>query len=230
MTENTPLNPPVTLPHDLGLQADFRPAEPGTAQPWLLVLMHGVGSNEQDLMGLAPWVPARYHLLSLRAPHPMGPNAWAWFQFGVAADGSRVINTTQEKHSRALVEQAVDLAAAQLGVPPERVVVGGFSQGGIMGLSLLLTRPQSLRAVLSLHSRLLPEVLPEQAPAEALQGRSLWVSHGTEDAVLPSAHSERIVAYAATLPLQVHSAGFPGGHTLGRQELDGLSRWLSALA
>src|SRR5450830_1448062 len=200
------LNPSVTPPHDLALQAQFRPAE-----PWLLVLMQGVGSNEQDLVGIAPWVPARYHLLSLRAPHPMGPNAWAWFQFGVAADGSRVIDTRQERHSRALVEQAV-------------------SQGGIMGLSLLLTRPQSLRAALSLHSRLLPEVLPEQAPAEAMQGRSLWVSHGTEDAVLPPLHSERIVAHAATLPLQVHSAAFPGGHTLGRQELDELSRWLSALA
>src|SRR5450830_1343100 len=168
MPENTALNPmslnpSVTPPHDLGLQAQFRPAEPGTAEPWLLVLMHGVGSNEQDLMGIAPWVPARYHLLSLRAPHPMGPNAWAWFQFGVAADGSRMIDTRQERHSRALVEQAVSRAAAQLGVPASRVVVGGFSQGGIMGLSLLLTRPQSLRAALSLHSRLLPEVLPEQA-------------------------------------------------------------------
>lgn len=230
MSENTPLNLSVSPPEDLGLWAEFRPAEPGTAEPWLLVLMHGVGSNEQDLMGIAPWVPARFHLLSLRAPYPMGPNAWAWFQFGVAADGSRVINPDQERHSRALVEQAVSRAAAQLGVPASRVVVGGFSQGGIMGLSLLLTRPQSLRAALSLHSRLVPEVLPEQAPAEAMQGRSLWVSHGTEDAVLPPLHSERIVAHAATLPLQVHSAGFPGGHTLGRQELDQVSRWLSALA
>ncbi|RUP27579.1 MAG: phospholipase [Curvibacter sp.] len=230
MTENTSMNALATPPDDLGLQADFRSAAPGTDQPWLLVLMHGVGSNEQDLMGLAPWVPARYHLLSLRAPHRMGPQAWAWFQFGVAADGSRVIDAGQEQHSRALVEQAVERAASQLGVPASRVVVGGFSQGGIMGLSLLLTRPQSLRAALALHSRLLPEVLPEQAPAEAMQGRSLWVSHGTEDAVLPAPHSERILAHAATLPLQVHSAAFPGGHTLGRQELDELSRWLSALA
>lgn len=230
MTENTSMNALATPPDDLGLQADFRSAAPGTEQPWLLVLMHGVGSNEQDLMGLAPWVPARYHLLSLRAPHRMGPQAWAWFQFGVAADGSRVIDAGQEQHSRARVEQAVERAASQLGVPASRVVVGGFSQGGIMGLSLLLTRPQSLRAALALHSRLLPEVLPEQAPAEAMQGRSLWVSHGTEDAVLPALHSERILAHAATLPLQVHSAAFPGGHTLGRQELDELSRWLSALA
>ena len=126
MSDTSPLNPLASLPDDLGLQADFRPAAPGTEPPWLLVLMHGVGSNEQDLMGIAPWVPARYHLLSLRAPHPMGPNAWAWFQFGVAADGSRVINTAQEKHSRALIEQAVSRAATQLGVPASRVVVGGF--------------------------------------------------------------------------------------------------------
>ena len=214
---------------DLPLTFLQRPAAAGIPKPWLLVLMHGVGSNEQDLFSLASQLPERFHVLSLRAPHRMGPGSHAWFDFSVEPSGARSINEAQEAHSRALVAQTIEAASAQLGIAPERVVVGGFSQGGIMGLSLLLTRPQSLRAALSLHSRLLPEVLPEQAPAEALQGRSLWVSHGTEDAVLPASHSERIVAHAATLPLQVHSAGFPGGHTLGRQELDELSAWLSAL-
>ena len=69
---------------DLPLSFLHRPAAPGTAQPWLLVLLHGVGSNEQDLFG------------------------------------------------RPVVAQALQVAGAQLGVPPERVVVGGFSQGGIM--------------------------------------------------------------------------------------------------
>ena len=60
-----------------------RDATPGTVNPWLLVLMHGVGSNEEDLFGLAPSVPGNFHVVSLRAPNVMGRGAYAWFEFGI---------------------------------------------------------------------------------------------------------------------------------------------------
>lgn len=214
----------------LGLKALYRPAAAAAPQPWLLVLLHGVGSNEADLFSLAPWVPPQFHLLSLRAPFPMGPNAFAWFQFGVLPNGQRQINAAQEAQSRALLSEVIAQAAAQLGVPAERVVVGGFSQGGIMGLSLLLTRPQDQRAALVMHSRLLPEAVALQAPAEALAGRSLWLSYGTEDEVLPPSHTQAIVEHVRALPLDLQGAGFPGGHTLSRPELDAVSQWLSRLS
>ena len=53
---------------DLPLTFLQRPAIATTPHPWLLVLMHGVGSNEQDLFSLAPQIPDRFHVLSLRAP------------------------------------------------------------------------------------------------------------------------------------------------------------------
>lgn len=124
-----------------------RPAQLAAGQPaWLLVLMHGVGSNEQDLFGLVPYVPPQFHVLSLRAPFAMGMGAYAWFQFTVDADGTRHINVPQEQQARILLQQTVEQAAQQLDIPPERVVLGGFSQGGIMSLSQLLTQPQTLRA------------------------------------------------------------------------------------
>jgi phospholipase/carboxylesterase len=134
---------------------------------WLLVLMHGVGSNEQDLFGLVPYVPPQFHVLSLRAPFAMGMGAYAWFQFTVDADGTRHINVPQEQQARILLQQTVEQAAQQLDIPPERVVLGGFSQGGIMSLSQLLTQPQTLRAALVWHSRLLPEIASLHAPAAA---------------------------------------------------------------
>lgn len=117
-----------------------RPAAATTPRPWLLVLMHGVGSNEQDLFSLAPQIPDRFHVISLRAPHRMGPGSHAWFDFSIEPGGARSYNTAQEAASRALVAQCVEAASAQLDIPPDRVVVGGFSQGGIMALSALLTR------------------------------------------------------------------------------------------
>ncbi len=215
------LNLPLSFLH--------RPADAATVAPWLLVLMHGVGSNEEDLFGLAPFVPAHFHVLSLRAPYAMGQGAYGWFEFAITPQG-RVINEAQEAASRQTVAQALSSAAQQLGIPTERVVVGGFSQGGIMALSLLLTQPQLMQAAMVLHSRLLNQVLSLVAPSETLQGKQLWVSHGTRDQVIPLASAHAIRALVETLPMALRYAEYPSAHEIIQQELAEAMAWLLQLS
>ena len=207
-----------------------RAAKPASGQQaWLLVLMHGVGSNEQDLFGLAPYVPPQFHVISLRAPFAMGQGAYAWFQFTVDADGTRHINVPQEQQARALVQQTVEQAAQQLGIPADRVIVGGFSQGGIMSLSQLLTQPQTLRGALIWHSRLLPEIASLRAPAEAFAGKSAWVSHGTYDNVIPLTSAHAIRDKLGALPLHLSYQEYPGAHEIRPEELRASMQWLQDL-
>ena len=212
---------------NLPLNSLYRPAQADAAQPWLLVLMHGMGSNAQDLLGLAPYVPAHYHVLSLQAPCPMGQDAYAWFMFTVHADGSRTIDEVQEQRSRALVAQTVAAASAQLGVPPERVIVGGFSQGGIMSLSLLLTQPQCLSGICVWHSRLLRQALAAQVPAAQLQDRQVWLSHGTQDNVIPLSSAHAIRSHLQGLPVVLRYQEYPCAHTIHAQELHDSMQWLA---
>jgi phospholipase/carboxylesterase len=205
-----------------------RPAA-GTHTPWLLLLMHGVGSNEQDLFGLAPYVPPHLHVLSLRAPFALGPGSYAWFEFDVRPDGSRAIDGEQELASRETLTREIAAHAHRLGVPPARVLVGGFSQGGIMGLSLLLTEPALIHGAFALHSRLLPEVLPLAAPAAELAGKPLWVSHGLQDMVIPLAQAQRIREHFAALAVDLDGADFPGGHELRPVELQQWIDWLQRI-
>ena len=81
-------------------------------------------------------MPPAFHVLSLRAPFTVGQDAYAWFEFTVNRDGSRQIHESQEAESRALVARTVAAAAQQLRIPPEQVMVGGFSQGGAVSLAL----------------------------------------------------------------------------------------------
>ncbi|MDP3798725.1 MAG: alpha/beta fold hydrolase [Polaromonas sp.] len=205
-------------------------AAPGTVNPWLLVLLHGVGSNEEDLFGLASHVPPNFHVLSLRAPNVMGHGSYAWFQFGVSPQGQRVIHQAQEAASRRLVAQTLATLSEQLGVPPERVVIGGFSQGGIMSLSLLLTQPELVHGAMVLHSRLLDEVLPFVAPGAQLQGKQLWVSGGNRDQVLPIVHSRSIREHVQKLPLTLRYTEFPSAHEITPDELTAAMQWLRQLA
>jgi phospholipase/carboxylesterase len=214
---------------DLPLSFLHRPADAASAAPWLLVLMHGVGSDEEDLFGLAPYVPPQFHVISLRAPYVMGPSAYGWFEFTISRVGDRIINEPQEAASRATVATTVASAAQQLGIPPERVVVGGFSQGGIMSLSLLLTQPALLQAAMVLHSRVLTQVLPLVAAPEALKGKQLWLSHGTHDQVIPLASAHAIKELVETLPMELSYSEYPSAHELIQQELVDAMGWLQRL-
>jgi phospholipase/carboxylesterase len=205
-------------------------AQPDVREPWLLVLMHGVGSNEQDLFGLARMMPPQFNVLSLRAPYVLSPDAYAWFEFQVLPDGERRIDEEQERESRFLVGEMIASAAQQLGVPAERIVVGGFSQGGIMALSMLLTQPSKLRAALVWHSRLLPQVVPHIAPPEAFEGKALWVSHGSADNVIPPSAAEATRELARGLPLALSGSDFPGAHEIRPAELQGTLAWLQSLS
>lgn len=216
----------LTLP--LGFM--HRPAQPHVRHPWLLVLMHGVGSNEQDLFGLAPYVPENFHVLSLRAPFRMEPGAHAWFDFSIEPNGERTINEVQEAQSRALVEQVLVEASQQLGIGPEQVVVGGFSQGGIMALSMLLIRPELLRAGIIWHSRLLSQTIARTAAPEAFRNKHLWVSHGVQDAVIPLASAQAIRRHVEALPIHLTYGEYPGGHEIPSVELAQTMQWLQALS
>jgi phospholipase/carboxylesterase len=181
------------------------------------------------LFSFAAYVPAHFHVLSLRAPYPLGPQAHAWFQFSVAANGVRHIDAVQERASRELLERTLIDVQQQLAIGPERTVLAGFSQGGIMALSLLLTQPQRMRAAMAWHSRLLPEVLAQQAPAAEFAGKSLWVSHGTYDNVIPltSAHATR--AHVQALPLALDYYEYVSAHEIRSEELQDSMQWLNGL-
>ena len=194
------------------------------------MLLHGVGSNEQDLYSLCAQLPERYYVLSLRAPYRMGPGAFAWFDFSIEPGGVRSIDEAQEAASRALLAQTLAGTAEQLGIPPERTVVAGFSQGGIMALSLLLTQPALLHAAIVWHGRLLDQSLAALAPADAFRGRALWVSHGTHDGVIPLANAQAIAHHVAALPLAFTYREFPSEHEIRPSELAATLTWLEALS
>jgi phospholipase/carboxylesterase len=157
------------------------------------------------------------------------PGSYAWFEFSVATDGARRIDRIQEAASREAVMRTVQAVAGQLGVPPDRVVLGGFSQGGIMALSLLRTQPALMQAAMVMHSRLLPEVDALAAAPEGLQGKALWVSHGLQDGVIPVASARAIRELASTLPLVLRYQEYPGAHEIRPAELQAAMAWLAEL-
>jgi phospholipase/carboxylesterase len=106
--------------HQFSLAHLVQQPRTGSGAPPLLILLHGVGSNEHDLFGLAPYLDPRFLVLSARAPYVLMPGAYAWFEIGWAAD-EIVIDPRQAEASRRLIAQFIPEAAAAYGADPARV-------------------------------------------------------------------------------------------------------------
>ena len=169
-------------------------------------------------------------MLSLRAPHRMGPGSFAWYDFSLEPGGARSIDEAQELTSRQRIAETLEAAIAQTGIPPERVVFGGFSQGGTMALSMLLTRPELMLGCIVWHGRLLAQVQALEAKPDAFHGHKLWVSHGVHDDVVPRSSAQAIAHHFDTLPVSVTFHEFSSAHEIRPSELAQTLAWLEGLS
>lgn len=202
------------------------PPRSPSANPPLLVLLHGIGADEEDLLPLAPLLDPRFLVISARAPHPEPPGhrwyAIDWMTTPPSADAAEIVA------SRDLLARFVEEVASRHRVDPSRVFLLGFSQGAILALALLLARPELVRGVVA-HSGQL--ALPGSAGTpEALAGAEVLLLHGEEDPVVPAEEGRRAYeVLAALMGARVEFVGFPGlGHGISQEGVAEAARWLTA--
>jgi phospholipase/carboxylesterase len=204
-----------------------RPATQGQDMPPLLLLFHGIGSNEEDLMGLESYLDERFVIVSARAPHPYGWGGFAWFEIEWLANGIR-IDREQATASRDLIIRFIGEAAAAYGADPARVYLLGFSQGAMMSGWVTLARPDLVAGAVLMSGRIPEEVRPEIAAPERLVGKPFLVTHGVMDQVLPIANGRASRDLLQTLPVDLTYREYPMGHEVSMQSLADVIAWLSA--
>lgn len=217
MSANTPA---------LSLQYLLRPAQADTAQPALLILLHGVGSNERDLFGLAAELDPRFIVISARAPLTLPYGGFGWYPVQFTPRGP-VIDTAAAQKSQALLNQFIEQAQAAFDVPPERTLLMGFSQGAIMSVNTLLTNPERIGGVVAMSGRLLPDAESTYAAPERLDGFPVIVVHGTFDEVLPIDEGRSIRALLEQRPVKLTYHEYPMGHHISDASFADIQTWLA---
>jgi phospholipase/carboxylesterase len=160
--------------------------EPRTESPRppLLVLLHGLGADERDLLPIADALDPRLLCVSVRGPHEAMPMGHAWY----AIDW----RTSPPTHDLATAEESRQRLCALLpalaerhGTDPARTFLFGFSQGAALALAVATTRPELVRGAVLHSGRVLADLPERMAPAEALARLEVLVLHGVDDDVLP---------------------------------------------
>ncbi len=198
--------------------------EAGT--PPLLLLLHGIGSNEHDLYGLAPFLDKRFLIISVRAPNTLGPGSYAWFEADFTPQGP-IINPEQAEASRKTLITFLKEAITAYGADPKQVYLMGFSQGAIMSASVALTQPELVAGAVLMSGRILPEIQPLIASNEELSGFPFLVVHGTVDMVLPITHGRASRELLSSLPVNLTYHEYPMGHEVNQESLSDVTTWLT---
>lgn len=176
----------------------------------LLVVMHGLGSHEGDLFGLAPHLPASLTIASLRAPIPYG-GGFAWFDFSaVDSDDQALINEA----SAAVLTWLDGLERSY-----RRVHLLGFSQGGAMAVQLARLAPERFASITHLASFVHAGDAPRDAALAARQPRiPLLTTIGTlDDIIQPDKIARSTPWLDAHFDVERHTYERP--HSIVAQEL-----------
>jgi phospholipase/carboxylesterase len=196
-----------------------------TAHPPLLLLLHGVGGNEQNLFSFADALPDNYLVVSARGPLTLGANSYAWFQVDFTS-GRPQINEKQAEAARVTILEFIESLKKNLDFDEKQVYLMGFSQGGIMSYSVALTEPEKIKGIAVLSGRLLPEVKPLVADEKRLAKLKIFVSHGKQDQVLHFPFATEAVDYLKSKGLNPDFHQYDEGHTVNQQMLDDVIKWL----
>ena len=193
---------------------------PGSSKRTLL-LLHGTGGNERDLIPLGRELDPRAALLSPRGK--ILENGMPRF-FRRLAEG--VFDLEDLKKRTNELAAFVAAAAQHYGFASDKVVAIGYSNGANIAASLLLVRPGTVHAAILFRAMvpLVPEKLPD------LSLLRVWIGAGNQDAIIPTSETQRLVELLRNARADVTIRFFTGGHNLTNHEIEIARDWLMSSA
>ena len=194
----------------------FVPASQPEAAPTLL-LLHGTGGSETDLIPLGQALLPGANLLS---PRGKALERGMPRFFRRLAEG--VFDQEDLKFRTGELAEFLAEAAARYGFDPKRVVAVGYSNGANIAASLLLRQPEKLEGAALFHPMVpfVPETLPD------LNGKPIFIGAGTNDPIVPVANTEELIALLRRSGAEITPYWHRGGHSLTQEEVQAAQTWL----
>ena len=196
-----------------------RPAKRGVSTP-LVILLHGRGADENDLIDLASDLPREFAYASVRGPIALPEGGFRWFE-------DRGLGRPLPQSLQSTVEgiRAWTDGPAVAEYDRKRTYVLGFSQGMMTAGALILDDPARFAGAVLLSGALALDT--GTATPGRLAGLPVFTGHGSADTVIPP---ERVVQTLQYLRERSGAAlterSYPIDHSIARREIDDISAWL----
>ncbi|MDG1729092.1 MAG: alpha/beta fold hydrolase [Algibacter sp.] len=192
----------------------------------LLIMLHGYGSDENDLFSFASELPEELFIISLKAPYPMQPYGNAWYAINFDADKGKWSDNEQAKASRDLIAKFIDEAVAAYPVNKNNVSLLGFSQGSILSYAVALTYPEKVKNIVALSGYINKDIYPEGFETRDYSSLDFYCSHGSADQVIPINWARLTPPFLDGLNIKFKYSEFPVGHGVAPQNFYEFKDWL----
>jgi len=206
----------TTLVHQLILPEKAKEKNP------TLILLHGRGADEEDLLGLSDYLDERLLLISVRAPFPFTyGGGYTWYDVGTTADP----DPAMFHKSYGALSRFLDDILAGYPVDRAKVFLLGFSMGTVMAYAISLTRPTLCRGVIA-NSGYVPEGTDLVFQWDVLASIDYFVAHGVIDPVIPVQFGRRAKELLEKAGANLEYHEYPMAHQISEASLSDAAGWL----
>ena len=192
--------------------------------PSLLILLHGYGSNEQDLFSFAEELPDDLLIVSAQAPHEMGYGSYAWYAINFDDTNGKFSDLKQAKTSIDKIAVFIDEIKQKNHTNTDKTFLLGFSQGAILSYSLSFFYPNKVQNIIALSGYINTELLPASISKEIKT--NYYCSHGSVDQVLPVEWARKSKPFLDNLGFQNVYSEYPVGHGVAPQNFYSFKSWI----
>ncbi|MGG1691361.1 alpha/beta hydrolase [Heyndrickxia ginsengihumi] len=192
---------------------------PNKQYPCLFV-MHGIGSNEQNMLPLIQGLEDHFYIFSIRG-HLQQAQGFAYFS--IQAFGKPHRDVFDEGIAK--LSSFIDFVCEQYPIDVSQLYLLGFSQGAIVSMTLGLMRGNSIKGIIAL-SGYIPQFVKEEYDKQSLERLALFISHGQFDQVLPYEWGKENAELFRNLHASVTFNTYAEGHTVSKQNVIDFQTWL----
>ena len=192
----------------------------------LLLLIHGYGSNEQDLFSFAAELPEEYYIVSARAPYNLQYGSYAWYAINFDAGQNKFSDNDQARISRDLIAKFIDELIDKYPIDATNVTLIGFSQGTILSYAVALSHPEKVQRVVAMSGYINPEILEDNYLKNSFSNLKVFASHGTADQVIPVEWGRKAKPFLENLGIETTYKEYPVGHGVSPKNFYDFKNWL----
>lgn len=210
----------------LSLQYIVREPNNRTEKTSLLILLHGYGSNEEDLFSFAAELPEDLIIISARAPQSLGFRSYSWYTINFTASQGKFSDIPEAIAARDLIADFIDEIQESYKIAPTKTFLLGFSQGTILSYAVALSYPEKVQKIIALSGYINAELLPKNIDTKDYTKLDFFISHGSADQVIPVEWANKAPKFLNELHIKNCYQEYPVGHGVAPKNFFDFKNWI----
>ena len=191
----------------------------------LVIMLHGYGSNEDDLFSFASDLPENYKIISLRAPYSLPYGGFSWYDINLDNSSNFKINISQAKDSILKIKDFVENELKnKISFDINNICLIGFSQGTILSYALSLNYPNLFKRIIALSGKINMDLIDEVV--KDYSSLKFFCSHGITDQVIPVNFSRESISWLKSQNISHTYKEYDMAHSVNQKNFYDLIDWM----